>query len=303
MNLIKKLSLLTALVAVMFAFNACEEDTVAPVEDTPSAPIDLQATSINDNTVHIKWKDASDIDMSQLKDYTITYYPSNTSSTNAPEMSASQSGVAVEIAGLDKDKEYTFEVVTNYDNGNSSTAAKIKWAPAMRFIQVDANTIKLYASDVSNKGSGLALYEDDGLGEFFPTVKTIAQIAEWNLGLDTKDSKVKFGSASKLNYAGASTAVESASVSDAVPAASLNDVFDSQALDNKNYSQDVHDLTNATSSVVVYVKNTKANGDVHYAKVFLKNVNGSFLQGATGDKYVEIQVSYQANAGFPYAKK
>jgi hypothetical protein len=303
MNLIKKLSLLTALVAVMFAFNACEEDTVAPVEDTPSAPIDLQATSINDNTVHIKWKDASDIDLEQLKDYTITYYPSNTSSENAPEMSASKSGDPVEISGLDMDKEYTFEVVTNYDNGNSSSASMIKWAPAMRFVQVDANTIKLYASDVTAKGSGLALYEDDGLGDFFPTVKTVLQITEWNLGLSTKGGSIKFGSASMLDYDGASTATESAEVASAIPAESLNAVFDSQALDNMNYSQDLHDLTNATSSVVIYVKHTNANNEVHYAKVFLKNVNGSFLQGAAGNQYVEAEISYQVNAGFPYAKK
>ncbi len=303
MNLIKKLSLLTALVAVMFAFNACEEDAVSPVEDTPSAPIGLEATSINDNTVHIKWQDASDIDVTELKDYTITYYPSNTSSTNAPELTATESGVAFEIAGLDMDKEYTFEVVTNYDNGNSSSAAMIKWAPAMRFVQVSANTIRLYSANVVNKGSGLKLATYDGIDEIYlPEVLTVANISMWNLGLNTKDSKVKFGSASKLDFTGASTATESAEVSDAVPAASLNDVFDSQGLDNMNYSQDVHDLTNATSSVVVYVKST-TNGEIHYAKVFLKNVNGSFLQGTTGDQYVEIQISYQLNAGFPYAKK
>lgn len=293
---------MTALVAVMFAFNACEEDTVAPVEDTPTAPIGLEATSINDSTVHIKWEDDGDIDLTQLKDYTVTYYPSS-DETMSTEVPASKSGEAFEISGLAKDKEYTFEVVTNYDNGNSSTASKIKWAPAMRFEKVAGNTIKLYASDVTDQGSGLALYEEDALGDFFPTVKTVLNIADWNVGLDTKGGEIKFGSASQLSYANASTATESAEVSDAVPAESLNDVFDSQALDNLNYSQDFHTLTNATSSVVVYVKHTNANSEVHYAKVFLKNVNGSFLQGAVGSQYVEVEISYQVNAGFPYAKK
>ena len=303
MNIIKKLSLMTALVAVMFAFNACEEDTVSPVADTPSAPIGLQATSINGTTVHIKWQDASDIDKSMLKDYTVSYYPENTSATNAPELTAPKSGEAFEISGLDTDKVYIFDVVTNYDNGNSSTKSTIKWAPSQRFVQLDANTIKLYASDVSGKGSGLKLPTFDAIfSEYTPEVLTVANIADWNLGLYTKSGVVKFGSASALDYAGASAATQSSMISEAVPAASLNDVFDSQALDNKNYSKDVQDLTNATSSIVVYVKST-ISGQDHYAKVFLKNVGGSFLQGTPGNQYVEIEISYQINAGFPYAKK
>ncbi len=303
MNFIKKLSLLAALVAVMFAFNACEEDTVAPVDDVPSAPIGLEATSINSTTVHIRWQDASTIDADQLQDYTVTYYPSNTSSDNAPEMTAMKSGEAFEITGLDSNKEHTFEVVTNYKNGESSTATMIKWAPAMRFVSVAANTIKLYTTDVVGKGSGLALYEDDGLGEFLPTVLVKAQMSMWNLGLHTTTAgEIVFGSASQLPYDNASTAIQSAEISSAIPAASLNDVFDSQGLDNRNYSQNFHNLTNATSSVVIYVKST-TNGEVHYAKVFLKYVNDSFIQSDGGDNYVEIQVSYQATAGLPYAKK
>lgn len=298
---------MTALVAVMFAFNACEEDTVAPTVDTPSAPIGLEATSINGTTVHIRWQDANDIDATMLQDYTVTYYPENTSSTDAPELTAMKSGEAFEITGLDSNKVYIFDVVTNYDNGESSTVASIKWAPALRFEKVSGSTIKLYTSDVLNKGSGIMLEAYDDIVDFiyYPEVLTTANMAQWNLGLYTNAAKdsIIFGSASQLNYKDASLATSSAEVSDAVPATSLNDVFDSQKLDDKNYSQDFHNLSNATSSVVIYVKNTKDNGDVHYAKVFLKNVNGSFIQGVDGDTYVEAEISYQVNAGFPYAKK
>ena len=294
---------MAALVAVMFAFNACEEDTVSPDADTPSAPIGLEATSINATTVHIRWKDASDIDATMLKDYTVSYYPEKTSPDDAPELTAMKSGEAFEITGLDADKVYIFDVVTNYENGESSTKSSIKWAPSQRFVQLDANTIKLYASDVTGKGSGLRLpYYDDVFEVYAPEVLTVANIAMWNLGLSTKGGVVEFGSASQLDYAGAATATESAAVSNAVSATSLNDVFDSQALDNLNYSQQKHLLTNTANSIVVYVKST-SGANVHYAKVFLKNVNGSFLQGAAGNEYVELEISYQVNAGFPYAKK
>jgi hypothetical protein len=312
MNFIKKLSLLATLVAVMFVFNACDEDTTGPDDsNAPGAPVSLMATSTNANTVTIKWSAPGDLDGSLFQDYTVTYYPSNAGPENAPDTTVVLAGEPVQITGLDADKVYTFAVTTNYSNGESSTATTIEWAPAMRFETVDANTIKIYASDVAAAGSGINLYQDDGLGDFLPTVLTVADIAQWNLGLDTKENgTVKFGSANQLTYTGAASAIYSAEMSAVIKEAnSLNDpdVFDSQALDAKTYSQRVEDLSmislTGKSGVVFYVRvpSTTA-GSYNYAKLFVKAVDGKFLQG-DGDKYIEVTVSYQANTNFPYAKK
>lgn len=310
MNIIKKLSLLTALIAVMFVFNSCNDDSTGPSETKkPGAPVNLVATSTNATTVTIQWNAPGDLDGDLFKEYTVTYYPEGTGATNAPDTVVATAGVPVSFSGLDENKVYVFAVTTSYTNGETSTATTIKWAPAMRFETVDANTIKIYTSEVLTQGSGINLYADDGLGTFLPTVLSVTNITQWNLGLDTKVAgKVNFGSASALSYSGSSTVINSAEISSSLRTADgLNDpdVFDSQALDAKTYSQNVEDLSkiNLTnkSGVVMYVRVPTAT-DYNYAKIFIKSVNGSFLQGTT-EKYIEITVSYQANAGFPYAKK
>lgn len=301
---------MTALIAVMFVFNACNDDSTGPSETKkPGAPVSLVATSTNSTTVTIKWSAPGDLESDLFKEYTVTYYPENTGATNAPDTTVVTANTPVEITGLDENKVYVFAVTTSYTNGETSTATTIKWAPAMRFETVDANTIKIYTSEVLTQGSGINLYADDGLGTFLPTVLSVTNITQWNLGLDTKVAgKVNFGSASALSYSGSSTVINSAEISSSLRVADgLNDpdVFDSQALDSKTYSQRAEDLSkiNLTNKggVVMYAR--VANGtDYNYAKIFIKSVNGSFLQG-TADKYIEITVSYQANAGFPYAKK
>lgn len=294
---------MTALVAVMFAFNACEEDTTGPENDVPSAPVGLMATSINSTTVHIKWTAPGDLDDALFKDYTVIYYPSNTSADDAPDMTADMAGEPFEITGLDEDKTYTFEVITNYTNGESSTAAKIEWAPAIRFETVDAETIKVYESDATAFGSGISLY--DSFLET-PEVLTVANIVNWNLGLDTKNSSLNFGSASQLSYTGATTAASAELASVAFTANGLNDVFDSEGMDTRTYTERVEDLTNvslgAKSGVVFYVRVANGTG-FNYAKVYVDGNGGSFLKGTSPNRYVEVTISYQANIDVPYAKQ
>lgn len=297
--------MLTALVAVMFAFNACEEDTVSPTDPEPSNVTALMANSIDDNTVHLMWTAPSDLDATLFQDYTVAYYPKGTGATNAPELTTTEAGIPFEVTALDTDKEYTFVVTTNYSDGQSSTGASITWAPAMRFNTVDAETIKIY-SHTSNFGSGLILS-----GEFDePELATIANIVNWNLALDTKTSgNIKFGSASSTTYNGAATATNSAMItSSLIPADGLSDVFDSQGLDSKSFALQTVELEGVTpgnnDGFVLYAK-TDNGTDVHYAKIFIRyNTSAnSVLFGTGNDQYAEVTISYQANAGFPYAKK
>lgn len=290
---------MTALVAVMFAFNACEEDSTGPENDVPSAPVGLMATSINSTTVHIKWTAPGDLDDALFKDYTVIYYPSNTSADDAPDMTADMAGEPFEITGLDEDKTYTFEVITNYTNGESSTAAKIEWAPAIRFETVDALTIKIYETASDFLGSGI------NLNSTKPIVTTIDDIVMWNLGIHTENG-ILFGSASQLDYAGASTAASAEMASVAFTANGLNDVFDSEGMDTRSYTERVEDLTNVSlgdkSGVVFYVRVANGTG-FNYAKIYVDGNGGSFLKGTTGNRYIEVTISYQANIDVPYAKQ
>lgn len=307
MNIIKRISILTALVAVMFAFNACEEDTVGPGEPVPTNVTELKANSADDNTVHLMWKSPSDLDATLFQDYTIAYYPKGTGASNAPKMTTTDAGMPFAVTALDKDKEYTFVVTTNYTDGQTSTGASITWAPAMRFELIAASPIKVYIH-TSNFGSGITLFDD--LFEE-PEVATVANIALWNLGLDTKTSgEINFGSASSTTYTGANNAGNSAMVTNALISANgLSDVYDSQGLDGKSFALQTVTLNGIVpetgkSGFVMYAK-TGTGATAHYAKLFIKynTAGNSVLFGTDEDKYIEVTISYQKNAGFPYAKK
>lgn len=298
---------MTALVAVMFAFNACEEDTVGPADPEPSNVTELKANSADDNTVHLMWTAPSDLDATLFQDYTVTYYPKGTGATNAPEMTTTDAGIPFAVTALDMDKEYTFVITTNYTDGQSSTGASITWAPAMRFEKVSAEPIKVYIH-TSSFGSGLTLYDD--LFEE-PAVATVANIVDWHLGLDTKTSgEINFGSASSTTYTGAVNAGSSAMVTKALISANgLSDVFDSQGLDGKSFALQTVALAGAIPDAgkegfVMYAK-TGDGATAHYAKIFIKynTTDNSVLFGTGDDKYIELTISYQKNAGFPYAKK
>jgi hypothetical protein len=80
-------------------------------------------------------------------------------------------------------------------------------------------------------------------------------------------------------------------------------VFDSQALDAKNFAERSIDLTQLASSTVLVVRyKYPGENEYHYAKILIKYVNGSFLQGTSPNRYVEFEISYQKVAGVPYAK-
>lgn len=307
MNIIKRISILTALVAVMFAFNACEEDNVGPGDPEPSNVVELKANSVDANTVHLMWTAPSDLDATLFQDYTVVYYPKGTGSTNAPELTTTDAGIPFPVTALDEDKEYTFVVTTNYTDGQSSTGTSITWAPALRFEQVSASPIKVYIH-TSSFGSGLTLYED--LFEE-PSVATVANIVDWHLGLDTKTSgEINFGSASSTTYTGAVNATNSAMITKSLISANgLSDVFDSQGLDGKTFALQTVNLQGAIpeagkSGFVLYAK-TGSGATAHYAKLFIRynTASNSVLFGEDDDKYIEVTISYQKNAGFPYAKK
>lgn len=298
----KNLLTIAMMIAMMSFFTACDDDSpTEPDKEKPDAPTNLMATSINESTIHIKWDAPSTLDNDLFESYQVTYYPEGGTAGEALE--SVEAGQPFPLTNLTNGTVYVIEVVTVYSNGESSDATTMMWAPAMRFEQVDANTIRVYDSQAS-AGSGLVLF--DSFLET-PSVETVANIAIWNLGLDTKVAgTVKFGSASQLDYNGAATAA-SAHIGNLTAVNSLNDLFDSEAMDMKQYSESAPDLnaidTQGAGGIAFYVRaESETAGIYNYAKVFVKYENGSFLKEDGLGSYVEVVISYQKEAGVPYAK-
>jgi hypothetical protein len=267
----------------------------------PEPPTNLQATSLSATSVKIKFDlaPADKNNWAAFKDYQL--YVTGGSPINPITIAK---GINVYTAtGLQEGIVYTFTLKARYSNNKESIAdTKVLWSPATRFIETDNGTsINVYETP-SSLGSGLQLYNATGNA---PSVVTVANGSQWCLGLDTRTSgKLIFGSASEINYnySGTPMVVE---VSDKYfdGVSSLDDVFDSEALSTGNFTSSTIDLNalNSTGGVVLIVR-VKNGADWNYAKVLIKMVGGNFLQGASPNRYIECNVSYQKTANVPYAK-
>jgi hypothetical protein len=212
------------------------------------------------------------------------------------------------ITKLTEGKIYNFQVVAKYTNDSVSTPVIIKWSPATRFeLNVNDDVIKVYETD-SDFGSGLMMYDPTGGA---PKVRKVANGADWDLGLDTRSSKVIFGSATKINYSYTGTPKPTQIFGDKYfETESLNSLFDSQAMNaggnDIKYVEKTFDITTETSTknLVFYVRKADATGKYNYAKVMIiKNPSGAgYLQGASSNRYIELQISYQKVVDVPYAK-
>jgi hypothetical protein len=70
-------------------------------------------------------------------------------------------------------------------------------------------------------------------------------------------------------------------------------------LDNSN----VFTMNNASATgEMFFVRTGTSSANYHYARVLVKSVGGKLLQGTGTSRYVEVEISYQATAGVPYAK-
>ncbi len=255
------------------------------------APTELMARSEDETSVALKWKAVTD-----AAKYVVKYDGQEKEVIPTPGAEY----VMTTISGLDEGTVYTFDVHSISNDLNLSAATSIDWAPAYRFESIEANTIKLYEA-ASDLGSGIDLFnENDGS----PAVLTVANGQDWNLGLYTKNDIVQFGSASKIPY-NFGTTPEACELSQITIAedVTLDDLYGSQALSGATYTEELFDLTStelANKNILFFVK--VPNGtNYNYAKV-LVNGKGGFLKGNTGNRYIEVTISYQKEVNVPYAK-
>lgn len=307
MKFLKLVSLLVVSVSMALIVNSCNE-TTTPTTDPqpkPSAVTNLMATSINATTVAVKF-DASPSETNTLfKNYLLSVYETLSSTPQDFTMNAGTHNFTVN--GLTEGKVYYFDVKAQYTNDSVSTSAVIQWSPATRF-EKNVNDEKIYVYETASSfGSGLMMFDPAGGA---PKVRTVANGGDWDLGLDTRDSKIIFGSATQLSYNYTGTPKVTQILTEYFNAATLNDVYDSKAMNagdrEAKYDDLAFDFTpvNPTTNTIFYVRKMDANNKYNYAKVMLiKNPSGAgYLQGNSPNRYVELQISYQKTAGVPYAK-
>lgn len=309
-----KLFVLLAFLAIsLFTFTACDEDNGVDPDPTPqpkpTPASNLQATSINSTTIHVKYEPSTSETNTLFRDYELSWQEDG--APNTPGSKVVLKGTnPVEVTGLTEGKVYVFTLVARYTNDSISTPVTVKWSPASRFVNnINDEPIRVYET-ASNFGSGLQMFFEAGGA---PRVRTVANGGDWDLGIDTRDNKITIASATKIayNYPSGQTPQPTFIHKDFIKANSLDEVFDSRAMDdgarNNEYAELAFDITNLTdpTNIVFYVRKYQPGQTrYNYAKVMAKRPagGGSFLQGTSPNRYIEFVVSYQKTPDVPYAK-
>lgn len=264
---------------------------------TPEPPKNLRATSISSTSIKIKW----DLSVSEseigFQGYTIEISPGTFVPINTPKGQDTYT-----IEGLTEGNIYTINLFSKFGEVESKTSATVLWSPATRFIVTGNDApIRLYETD-SDFGSGLDLYESVSMA---PKILKVASGIDWNMALDTRTSgQVIVASPTMVDYNYGSTPGVTQISDNYFEANSLDDVFDSQALNTGTFAErsiDLESLNTTTGVVLVLRTKEGANTEFTYAKVLIKKTGGNWLQGETGNRYIECVVSYQMTAGVPYA--
>ena len=295
--MLKLRTLFALLISLTMIFAACDE-TTSPEEPKPKpdAPSNMRATSIDHQTISLRWDLSASESNTLFRRYVLTIEPG----VFAPIYF--DKGVNnAEVDNLTEGTVYTFTLKAEYTNGEVSTSsATVQWSPATRFtLNAFDNDIKVYEA-ASSFGSGLDLFDKDNGG---PATWTVGAAAKWNLALDTRSSALILASPKLVdyNYTGVPPTVHIAET--VIESEDLNQVYDSQALNAKNFAERSINLKNYNKSIVLIVRLIEpGETEFTYAKVLVKYVSGGFLQGTTPNRFVQFYISYQKTPGVPYAK-
>lgn len=317
MKFTKITALLLAMLMAGLFMTSCEEedDPVNPVVETPDPATNFRALSFDATTIHLNW-DASPSETNALfNGYTLSITSSDANETFSDVTIPSGTATPFPVAGLVEGNIYTFELVTEYSNGESSTAATVVWSPATR-LETDPfdGPIRLFSSD-SQFGSGLDLWD---AGQDGALSKTVSNGGDWDLGFYTQGGVVIFGSASELQYNFTEQPDEthiSSEISGIMAPASppagyspLNAIFNNGSLADKGtYAARTIDLTESQyqgNDLVFYVRKFEpGQTDYNYARVALlwSAADNSFVWTDGGESFLTVHVSYQKVADVPYA--
>lgn len=303
--------LFLAFLAMSIILTSCTDDEEEPELILPKPATQLQATSLSDTEVMIRWTVSEDHEAEGFIGYKLSVIDETGNAVLSNQsVNDYQPGGVVTVSGLTEGHIYDFTVVAVNGDGDSEPIT-IKWSPAIRLNQtINEGEIRLYGRN-SEFGSGMRIYaEDDLFDSKGPEILPVAQKAAWHFAFDDTNDMLRFGSADEVSFGASYPNPEfPGQISNAYNAASLNDVFDSQALNQSTFTNKLFTLSDSQyadyAGVVIAIRvPTAETGVYHYGKILIKkNPAGGFVFNAgTNDQYIDCIVSYQRTANVPYAK-
>ncbi|MCS7177342.1 MAG: fibronectin type III domain-containing protein [Candidatus Kapabacteria bacterium] len=292
------------LLTIALQWWGCAEEEIA--ENPPAPPSNLQALSVNDSTVRLKWTASPSESSPDFGFYHLSVYEDATSRLVGTIRLGTRT--PVDITGLRTGVIYRFELRSSWrdttrSDARSTTAAVVRWSPATRYTTLpDGSPIRLYET-ASRFPSGLDLEGPDGK----PRTLTVAQGNEWDLCLDTRPVQGReswdIGSPGKSSYDITSprrTLIDTLRIKQQryLTVDSLNQIFETEAFGGVGMAEVLFNFNNQRRGFIVVLRTQDGN----WAKVFVKaDAQGNVLQGTSPNRYVELEVSYQKTPNVPYA--
>lgn len=296
------------MVAIMgFMAVGCNENPTTP-DDTgtaPTPPTALQATSLSETAVGLKWKASTDTGA-------ITYKVSwRVSGSTVDSNSADVSGGAVTytVQNLTAGKVYEFNVQA-VRSAKLSSKATITWAGAKR----SGNTvsIKMYEKASPNP-SGLMLDGTSGAQAVSVAASSGTPPSSVHLVFYANPAvpdSFEIGPGPAFDeYKSVDKFNKTTIVSDSsYPALSMDSWYPYGSIQAHIAASDTglafkFPGTQSDGTGQGFYVRLGETGNYHYARIFIKNNGGKLLQGTSPNRYIEVEVSYQTLANVEYAKR
>jgi hypothetical protein len=302
------MALLSIVAIVAIGCDSAVTEPTNPQLAAPKAPATLEAKSISQTSIGLRWTLASN-DTVTPTGFVVEYRAKGGSAALTVPVNGSSSRTAT-ITGLTEGVIYEFAVFAKNDTVTSPASPKVQWAPARRGV----GTYRLFSSANSTEGSGLAIFRAAGV----PAVLKIANGGEWDICFDDKEAgNPKIGSPGQSRYVDSEYKFPNGQLSKTVyfynkvytNVTSLDDIYESAPLTLPAADGEVmfpiNALPNSTDGIA-FVMGTRDESDKKYnfAKVMLKKQpGGGYIQSTGASAYVEVTISYQTFKDVPYAVK
>jgi hypothetical protein len=300
---------LLALLSLGIVIAGCSvNDLNSPANTSIGTFQGIEASSVSETSVRLRWKGSAETGVIYGLHWQAV-------STRGDSGTIFQSDTVMIVNGLRSGEAYSFSA-TDYRDGNILTpipgsSKSVIWATARHYItEASTNPIRLYETG-SNVGSGLVLDTVRG-GPRNVDLRRSSNADQVQLALYTSredTSTFKIGpayafSSYRTQYAVDSTIFISRATE---PVPGLNSWYSFSPIDRlidpdgnlKAYTLPA--LQPDSLGQGFYVRSGR-QGNYHYARVFIVNLNGVLLQGSAPNRFVELEISYQPTANLPYAK-
>ena len=299
--MVRKIAVSILTVPLMFLVQACNNSSNNPTESTNvvlNAPTNLRAYSASATSIGLQWDLSTSESNADFINYALTVKDTTgltLQTGNVPKGSAQTT-----VTGLSEGSIYMFVLRAAGTGGTlSSDSTSVQWSPARRYLtdSTGGPPIAVYELASSLGRSGLQFYSAAGGAKTQSlSVHNVDRVL-CDVYVDTSAGGLALKNVSLLGYP--RNTFFSSVTRDA------DNLDDPELAPPASSSYSLNTVTFADAAAVhgkiVYAKSITDNKVVRIL-VLRNSSSGKLVYGTSPDRYLVLQISYQPQAGNPFAK-